>query len=132
MSRRKYSGRYPCKETGCREMSSFEFETARERADYERSSLPWACVRHYKASEVLSAESNERVTVLIASRVRSTYRPEEFLDGLFWLPEGSERGGSGFSFGPGYKAFAGDFPEGTRLVIAARIETPNPASTKEI
>lgn len=40
------------------------------------------------------------------------------LAGLFWDD------GSGFTHGTGYKAYADDFPPGTRLIITARIELP--------
>lgn len=133
---------------GCGERSNFEFDTLKERSEYEKKFLPWACTRHIKPVEVLSADSQARQMVLVASKVRSGYyernladyraavargsdwarEPKEFLDGLFWIPEGGTTG-SGFTHGPGYKAFADDFPEGTRLIVTAWIELP--AALKE-
>ncbi|MFK5282653.1 hypothetical protein ACI3PL_24120, partial [Lacticaseibacillus paracasei] len=39
--------------------------------------------------------------------------------GMYW------DSGSEFAHGPGFKAWAADFPEGTRLIVTVRIETPN-------
>jgi hypothetical protein len=47
-----------------------------------------------------------------------------WLDGLYWLEEGTERGGSGLLHGPGFIATATEFPEGTRLIVTAQIEMP--------
>jgi hypothetical protein len=46
---------------------------------------------------------------------------DRWLPGLYWTPAGGTTG-SGFTHGDGYNAFASDFPEGTRLVVEARIE----------
>lgn len=42
--------------------------------------------------------------------------------GKFWRTAGSDEAGSGFTHGPGFKAYASDFAAGTRLVISVRIE----------
>jgi hypothetical protein len=47
---------------------------------------------------------------------------------LFWFPEGGPRTGSGFQHGPGFRAFANDFPVGTRLIVTARLELPCPTA----
>lgn len=41
-----------------------------------------------------------------------------YLDGLFWDKR------QGFTYGPGFKAYASDFPPGTKLIVTARIELP--------
>lgn len=64
---------------------------------------------------MLSADNPRRETVLISHE--ETY-------GLFWRAEGQEKGGNGFVFGNGFKAFAKDFPAGTRLTVTARVELP--------
>jgi hypothetical protein len=49
---------------------------------------------------------------------------------LFWVaPEKHLK--SGFTFGNGYKAYANDFPEGTKLTVTASIELPDPTFPKK-
>lgn len=120
MSRRRWPLRAPCRHPGCGERSNFEFDSKRDLDGYIKHHPQWACVRHTDAEEVLSAGNRQRTAVLVATDVG--------IQGwLFWVPEGQTRGGSGFSFGPGYKAFAQDFPAGTRLIITARVELPETA-----
>jgi hypothetical protein len=78
------------------------------------------CVRHLDEN-VLGIGKRELSSVFVASKVR--YNEERFLDGLFWIKEG-ETSGSGFIFGAGFRAFADDFPEGTRLEVTAKVEVP--------
>jgi len=65
---------------------------------------------------VLSSEKLEMVTVLESRRI-------EGLSDLFWCA-GSKHG-SGFAHGDGYKAWANDFPEGTKLEVTARVILPS-------
>ncbi|MGH3600761.1 MAG: hypothetical protein ACRDQH_10865, partial [Pseudonocardiaceae bacterium] len=126
MGRREYRHTIRCAEPGCKEASFRVYETrADERdgiADLKRH--PYRCTRHDKPDEVLRPDNTAVQHVLVASRIKTTrWSPagEEsgYLPGLFWLREGAERGGSGFTFGPGFNAHADDFPEGTRLVVTA-------------
>lgn len=116
MSRRQYDIRFKCAEEGCREhywsTASTRKEERETRSHYAKH--PWRCTRHRKPEEVLSASNRERTTILTAGK--SKQFPE--LPDLFWDD------GSGFEFGPGFKAYARDFPPGTRLIITARIELP--------
>lgn len=125
MSRRAYYSRVRCAETGCSEVANYEYDTRREQdaGDRWRAEHPWRCTRHANPDKTLRPDNTERTTVLVASKVRS-HRGDGFLSGLFWLEEGIGRHGSGFEHGPGFNAHADDFPEGTRLVITARIEPP--------
>lgn len=149
MGRRIYRSRHACAEQGCREVGHYEHETRREQDESDRyyRDKPWRCTRHTKPDEVLSQDSPLRESVLVASKVRNQWyerelaeyeravergslyasEPNEFIPGLFWSGPGS---GSGFQYGPGFKAFAKDFPEGTRLVITARIELPEQTNDK--
>lgn len=116
MSKRRWPLRAPCRYPGCGERSNFEFDTQRDLNDYIRRYPSWTCVRHTNAEEVLAADNPERTAVLVAT--------DRNIQGwLFWVPEGGVSG-SQFSHGPGYKAFANDFPVGTRLIVTARIELP--------
>ncbi|TKG67046.1 hypothetical protein [Prauserella endophytica] len=113
---REYTISLACAEPGCRERSLTIANTRAEereiRQRYARS--PYKCTRHLKPDEVLSAENLSRTTVLVAGKSeRWPDMPE-----LFW------NGTRGFRHGPGFKAYANDFPPGTRLVVTARIELP--------
>ncbi len=126
MGRRTHLLRRPCKHDGCPEVSHMEFDTLLERANYYKThGLTWLCIRHAKPNEVLSAGNPVTERVLTASVVLDEVRRGELrpLSGLFWVGDGHT--GSGLLTGPGFKAFARDFPEGTRLVISARIELPD-------
>lgn len=117
MGRREYPIHMTCAEPGCQESTFTVADTrqdereARER--YNRN--PWRCARHTNPERVLTPDSPVRLTELEA-------RPTERLpDTLFWHGEGPT---SGFRYGPGFKAFARDFPPGTRLRITAEILPP--------
>lgn len=102
-----------CAHPDCREHAYYEVRTKAE--DLELRRKPWLCVRHSRPDAVLSNESPAKRQVLVSYE-------EPY--GRFWRPEGSEKGGSGFAHGPGFKAFADDFPAGTRLVVESRLEFP--------
>lgn len=112
MSRRTYTIPLRCAEPGCRESSICEAigrdEYAEARARYGRN--PWRCSRHRKPDEVLSVENLERQTV-VELTIKSF--------GHSWDI------GTTCATGPGFKAFADDFPPGTRLIITAHIELPD-------
>lgn len=147
MASRRQTVRVNCATEGCREVAWYEYETKTEarEAFQRRQEHPYRCYRHSKPDEVLSADNPKTEVVLIASRVRShgyerdvaQYEalkaggerylgrpPEEFIDGLYWLENGGGHG-SGLTHGDGYRAIARDFPEGTRLIVSARIEYPS-------
>lgn len=106
--------RVVCAEKPCREVGLFSYANARER-----DSIPsvWRCVRHSKPEIVLGIDNLERSVVSTVERGSGIIS-----DKLFWRD--AEGLGSGFTYGPGFRAFAQDFPEGTRLVVTARIEIP--------
>ncbi|MFD4444864.1 hypothetical protein ACFWPK_34325 [Nocardia sp. NPDC058519] len=132
MSRREYVSRFPCAEPGCPEKSYTVAGTQRERADdYKAQRLrPWRCYRHTRPDEVLAADNLERTATMTAGR--SQYAPNwrrpdemEYLSGQYWLGDSETSVGSGILHGPGFKAIAGDFPIGTKLIVTARIELPS-------
>lgn len=127
MSRREYTIRLICAHEGCRETSFTTASTRREEAEIRKRyrEQQYRCVRHTNPEEVLSLDNLERTATIVAQKVE--YKPArvlpgagevQYLDGLFWS------GRSGLTHGPGFKAYASDFPEGTRLIITARIELP--------
>jgi len=141
MARRQVTSRVNCAKPGCREVAHFEYDSQRERAEAERRrrDAPWRCTRHTNEEQVLSGDNTERTVTLTAVRRRNpsyerelaeyeaaiarrsnfAREPSEFYDGLTWAGHHSA-----LVTGPGFKAFANDFPEGTRLVVNIRVETP--------
>lgn len=120
MSRRRYTHRARCI-PGCTETGYFEYGSQREYAAHQQvlRTRPWRCVRHTAPEEVLGNESPTRTVTLIATPGHGN-----IADTLFWREENSERLGSGFEHGPGFKAYANDFPAGTRLTVTATIVWP--------
>jgi hypothetical protein len=114
MARRPISEVVRCAEDGCRETAYYEHASQREAAESRqwRAKHPYRCLRHTRPGEVLTQDGTERVGVL-------TVYEESY--GKFWRGE-TDKSGSGSAHGPGFKAFAKDFPAGTRLVVTARIE----------
>lgn len=104
-----------CTHQGCSETSIYGYENREEYNRIQARASEHKCLRH-SGTETLSAEEPERTIVLVASR-----RPN--VDGLFWVREGGKTA-SGFTSGDGYRAYAKDFPEGTRLEVSARIVLP--------
>jgi hypothetical protein len=135
MPRREYRSRFNCAEPGCKEMQYYTHSTRADEKEtyaYQQRS-PFRCTRHAHPEQNLKPGNEQTRRVLVASRVKSDFPdiplyntdPDwPYLKGLFWLEEGKERGGNGFSFGPGFTAHASDFPEGSRLVVTAQIEMP--------
>lgn len=103
--------RATCGHDGCNEFVRYEADNRSHYIDLSKryGNGQWRCVRHAQPDQVLSASNSKTVEEL---RVINS-------DGnLYW---GKEKAFSGFSHGPGFKAFAEDFPEGTVLRITAEI-----------
>ncbi len=113
MARREYTLGFRCVHPGCTEQIIYRYSTLRDRKDsFElRAYHPdkWRCVRHSRPGGVLAAENPSTEAVL-------TVEKNEY---------GHYFGTSGMVIGPGFKAFAADFPPGTRLIVTARIEFPD-------
>lgn len=103
------SVRKQCSHEGCREFAFYRFSSLREMQESREAKLPWTCTRHTKPEELLTPTNLSREFVAESKRGAAGL--------LFW-------GHSGFMFGPGFKAFCDDFPQGTRLIVTARIELP--------
>lgn len=118
MGRRGYDHWRRCAAHGCRESRISRYELKREYADavrYEKDN-PWRCLRHDKPESVLSVHNLE-VTHVTEPSVQKFSEYDGALIGTYW-------DGSGFIYGPGFRAWPEDFPVGTQLVIAARIVLP--------
>jgi len=113
MAKREWPLRFTCKHPGCTDSTTFRYDTRRERSEsWELRTYGggngWACVRHSNPERVLSAENPE-------TRFEVASLQREY--GRFF-------GNQGLVTGPGFLAYAKDFPEGTKLIITARIEFP--------
>lgn len=120
MPRREYRSTVRCAAEGCRETTFYIYDTRRDEAEgiALRNKWPWKCYRHSKPEEVLG--EHNRVSEVVLTRTR---RPGDlWVNEAFWLSDGDRW--NGLSSGPGFRAFAKDFPLGTRLVVTARIEYP--------
>lgn len=117
-----------CAQDGCPDSAFYEVRTVKE--DRELRQRPWYCQRHSKPNEVLGTE-NTTLTVVLESYEKVSQvatwdrqRGGMFKDHRYWRREGTVESGSGFTHGPGFKAFANDFPAGTKIVIDVRLEIP--------
>lgn len=108
-----------CHKPGCTETGFAEYDTQRERMEITSGrASTWMCGRHMDEHRNLTLESGAKTAVLVATKTEY---------GQFWYPEGKTTG-SGLNRSEAHKAYAEDFPEGTRLVITAYVETPEQAA----
>lgn len=112
MARREYKLQKRCAHEGCVEIGRWTYETARDLAASHEQRNVYRCVRHTDPGSVLG-DGNQAIEKVL------TCAASDKAPGLYW------DGRSGFVNGPGFKAWASDFPEGTRLIVTVRIEMPN-------
>ena len=112
----RYYGRFECEHIGCSEVANYSYSTRAEQTEsYKRHhKTPWRCVRHSQPHEVLSESNPVRISEIVSKRLFT----ESGADiGLYF-------GKFGFMSGLGFKVFAKDFPEGTKLRVTAEIIMP--------
>lgn len=109
----KCSTRVVCSYEGCKEVAHYNYDTRKDMVAASKFRDAWTCSRHSAPDEVLSIGNPVLSKTMVAEK--SKY-PN--LDSLFWA------GSWGFTHGPGFKAWADDFPEGTKLVVTAQIVLP--------
>lgn len=113
MAKRDWPLMFTCGHEGCKEQAIYRYSTRRDMMEsFELKNYTngrWRCVRHTRPNEVLSA-SNLSTTHELTVEQR---------------PYGKFFEHSGFVRGPGFKAFAADLPEGTRLVVTAQLILPS-------
>jgi hypothetical protein len=109
-ARRDWLLRVVCSHPECREGATYRFDTKRDLNESHtlKTRATWKCVRHTDPERVLSTSNAQTVYAETSSRGPAGR--------LYW------GGRSGFVYGPGFKAWADDFPEGARIVITARVE----------
>lgn len=107
-----------CTEDGCREDRIVDYENREQSSRLWLEGKTWKCLKHAEPDKWLRPDRPCIETVLVA-----TVFPD--LPGhVFWALEGATRGGNGFAHGPGFRAYAADVPEGTRLRVVAALELP--------
>jgi hypothetical protein len=110
---------YTCAYPGCVESGCSDYASQRELAELKALRKEWMCMRHKRAHEILSSVATEKIHVMVVtSKSESNHR--------YWADEGSPLLKSGIQSGPGFMAYAEDFPVGTRLIVTARIEAESP------
>lgn len=116
---RRYLCRFSCGHPGCDAFQTYESTTRRDQADQYRKygNGAWRCVRHSRPDEVLGLTNLKRTDDTVSVRRFSDSGHDI---GLYF-------GHFGLVTGPGFKAFAKDFPEGTTLRVTAEIILPETA-----
>lgn len=114
MARRGYDISVKCAHDGCTERDRYHFETRDDMARHfkREPENQHKCIRHRRADDVLSVTNRTRVHVV------TNFETDH---GRFW---GKEKPFSGFVSGMGFKAFAADFPPGTRIRVTAELLLP--------
>jgi hypothetical protein len=115
MARREYPLRFECSHQGCKESANYRYSTRRELADsFELKNYSggrWKCLRHSDPDRVLSPDNLQTCAEIVVEQ-------REY---------GRYFGSMGLLTGPGFLAYAKDFPAGTKLIVTARIEIANTA-----
>lgn len=118
MSKRIWSCRKVCKHEGCNEVAHYRWDTRREMEESRIPNSDFYCIRHTKPESILSI-TNQEITREVVS-----FRGEGSISNhLFW--DGDLK--SGFIHGDGFKAFAEDFPEGTKIIMTYKLVLPETA-----
>lgn len=84
-----------------------------EAAENYRKAKTWRCMRHVNNGDDVVGVGNAIETTWVATA-------KDY--GQFW--HDGERLVGGFAHGPGFKAWAKDFPEGTILYVVAEVFLP--------
>lgn len=115
---RRYTIRLRCAAEGCPAGSVAEACTRHEENEARRwyAEHPYRCYRHQAPAEVLSAAEP-----VMHGALRVTQQGPS----KYWAVEADGRLRGGLVSGPGIRAIADDFPEGTRLLVTAEIELPS-------
>lgn len=107
---------FKCAEPNCKEYHHISCANRKEVVQTQNSySGKWECTRHASPEKLLSTTNQKRYAEAVALPVKGA-------PGLYWHGEGFIR--SGFCSGPGFKAFAKDFPEGTKIQVKIRVVLP--------
>lgn len=112
MSRREWTFTGTCGHEGCNERFTYRYPTRRDLVESfevkNYSNGRWRCMRHNRPNEVLSAANPTTTHELLVEE----------------RPYGRYFGHQGAIFGPGFKAFADDFPAGAKIIVTAQLVLP--------
>ena len=104
----RHTSHVQCHYPGCAKTGFFEYITRREQSQGFAQRQKWLCNRHAYIDTLLTAQNLIR-THVVESKEENGHR--------YW-------GNSGYVYGPGFNAYADDFPAGTKLTVIAKIELP--------
>lgn len=103
--RRKWTEVCKCGHHGCGEVYVFEYPSYKIFCRNVPRKTPWICSKH-RDLEALICEASKSKTI------EMEVYAEPY--GKFW-----SQIKNGFASGPGFRAFAEDFPVGTKLIVTA-------------
>jgi hypothetical protein len=117
MAKREYHLTRQCVGDGCHAVERHTYNTQREYFDAQRqyANRPYHCARH--RPENLQPDSGKRHVVITCDHADAIAYPN-IQDMHFWST------GSGYAFGPGFNAYAEDFPIGAKIHITISVELP--------
>lgn len=100
-----------CVEPGCREVGRYAYDNRKDYERIHRTYSPYKCFRHSNKATWLTPEDRSRTTELtVAARSH----------GLYFEPISN-----GYTHGPGFNAYASEFPAGTRIIVTATALLPD-------
>ena len=108
-----------CAAEGCEATQWIAYGTKREYREDAARAREWRCLRHRDPGLVLRPDTGTIITERTIVALPSTKFPS--LAGLYWHEEG-ESSESGFDYGPYWRAWADDFPEGAEIRFRTTIE----------
>jgi hypothetical protein len=114
MAKREWPLQFKCGVAGCAKSVTYRYETRRDlESSFELrnySAGRWLCDRHRAPHEMLSLDNAETVVTIECEQ----------------RPHGRFFGNFGIIHGPGFRAYAEDFPAGTRIIVSAKLVLPEP------
>lgn len=108
MAKRNHRLQKACAHAGCKETAFWNCSTWEEYNRINADNREWKCLRHSSPEQILSATNNTIQALTVEQKEHGRYF----------------NGQSGFVSGPGFMAYAADFPPGTKLTVTATIELP--------
>lgn len=114
MDRRGYDVLVKCSHESCTEVDRYRYNSKSDMDKHFECNpkSDHKCFRHSKPNLVLSV--SKRATVDVVMNFKTD-------DGNFW---GKEKPLTKVVFGPGFRAFADDFPAGTKIKVTAQLSIP--------
>lgn len=107
---------FKCGYKGCSEVGHFESDNRAEtiRLQKKYGNGKYRCFRHSKPDEVLSEDNLHRETTYVVGKsAKYPHHNKLYFDG-----------GRGVVTGPGFKAYASDFPAGTKVIVSVDVILP--------